>query len=128
MKYIQKHNMEYDLGKHTYTVGLNTFADLTHDEFRAHYLNSKRPENRTVGATYMKPLSEGALPDTIDWRTKGYVTGVKNQVTLRLIIPLNTSPLTLHVIHFHRDNVDLAGHSPQLALWKDNISVKPEPS
>ncbi len=24
---IQKHNLEYDMGKHTYTMGINQFSD-----------------------------------------------------------------------------------------------------
>jgi cathepsin L len=79
LKYIQKHNLEYDMGLHTYTLGLNEWADLTHEEFKARFLGTKMPRNRTSGSTYMKPLNEKALPDSVDWRTEGYVTGVKDQ-------------------------------------------------
>ncbi len=78
VKFVNKHNAEAAMGKHTYTVEVNKFADLTSEEFRAMY-------NR-FNATSMKPLAGSvyqksglSAPDSVDWRDQGYVTPVKNQ-------------------------------------------------
>jgi len=74
--YVQKHNTEYNLGLHTFKTALNKFADMTNKEFRAFYTGFKYvPRNNTNN---VKVLAIDA-PDSIDWRTKGAVTPVKNQ-------------------------------------------------
>ncbi|XP_028672155.1 protein CTLA-2-alpha-like [Erpetoichthys calabaricus] len=32
LRWIEQHNKEYSEGKHTYTVGMNQFSDLTREE------------------------------------------------------------------------------------------------
>nr|AWM96389.1 cathepsin L2 [Dugesia japonica] len=79
LKFIQQHNVEYDLGKHTYYLGLNEFADMTHEEFKAKYLGLKPINRNFTSSRFIIPENIGDLPTRIDWRTKGYVTPVKNQ-------------------------------------------------
>jgi cathepsin L len=59
---------------------MNVFGDLTFEEFKAAYLGTKLPKRNTTSAsTFLSPLNVHDLPDSVDWRTKGYVTGVKDQ-------------------------------------------------
>jgi len=73
LEIVRKHNAE----KHSYTLAMNQFGDLTATEFKYLFLGY-RQGNSTKGSTFLSP-SNVVLPDTVDWRTKGYVTPVKNQ-------------------------------------------------
>jgi len=80
LKKVQEHNLKADLGVHTYWLGMNKFADLTVTEFSKMmngYNNTMRASRRP-GKIYT-PNSDDPLPDTVDWRTKGYVTPIKDQ-------------------------------------------------
>ncbi|PIN21688.1 Cysteine proteinase Cathepsin L [Handroanthus impetiginosus] len=83
-EFVTRHNTR---GNSSYTLGLNAFADLTNQEFKARYLglspsaddlvirlNSRSVENE--GPNLMK---ESDIPSSLDWRKKGAVTGVKDQ-------------------------------------------------
>ncbi|CAN6236610.1 unnamed protein product [Urochloa humidicola] len=79
LRFVDAHNAR--AGEHGYRLGMNQFADLTNDEFRAAYLGAKLPapgNNRAVGERYRHDGVE-ALPDKVDWREKGAVAPVKNQ-------------------------------------------------
>jgi len=76
---IFKSNMDYVRdwnSKNQQTVlGLNLFADLSNAEYRRIYLGTR------VDASKLHPITE-VMPsanDTVNWVTKGAVTGIKNQ-------------------------------------------------
>nr|CDJ26733.1 cathepsin L-like cysteine peptidase 4 protein [Tityus serrulatus] len=80
VNYIIKHNLEYDLGLHSYTLGLNEYSDLTKEEFEQGMKGMKRKLNNDIRPTYnFMNFSNVILPDTVDWREEGLVTDVKNQ-------------------------------------------------
>ncbi|CAO2209613.1 unnamed protein product [Urochloa humidicola] len=65
----------------SYWLGLNEFADLTHDEFKDSYLGlaQKATSSASDGAFRYEGVDAASLPKSVDWRKKGAVTGVKNQ-------------------------------------------------
>jgi len=80
LKRVAMHNLEASIGKHTYTLAMNEFADLSGEEFAKIVLGScVIPKRNSTGfATFMKsPFIE--IPASVDWRTKNMVTPVKNQ-------------------------------------------------
>jgi cathepsin L len=81
LEYITRHNLEAAAGKHTFQLGMNKFGDLTSSEFGRLFNGF----NATQKLTTAKPSKVFAynpnvqVPDSIDWRTQGYVTPVKDQ-------------------------------------------------
>lgn len=76
LKHIDERNKQVS----NYWLGLNEFADLTHQEFKNKYLGLKGARSRKVESsedfTYRDVTN---LPKSVDWRKKGAVTPVKNQ-------------------------------------------------
>ena len=73
-----EHNARYAAGEETWFMSLNPFSDLTHAEFRAAYTGGKRTSAGRLPAP-PAPESAAANPTSVDWRTKGAVTPVKDQ-------------------------------------------------
>ena len=42
MREVLKHNLEYDLGQHTYTLGMNEFSDMVRDMHRSQHTRKSR--------------------------------------------------------------------------------------
>ena len=89
LKNIQKHNIQYNLGKYSYYVGVNAFSDMSHEEFKSKYLGLKLDNDISADSIFMPPENMGSLPETVDWREKGYVTPVKDQVYILFVQNLN---------------------------------------
>lgn len=81
LKEIITHNSE---NSNAYKKGVNQFTDMSHSEFRKvmggcakvpkHILEG----NQTDGSHWV-PLTNVDIPDSVDWRTQGYVNPIKNQ-------------------------------------------------
>lgn len=72
--------MEYAAGLHSYTLGMNHFADWSPIEYRRRLLGYRADLNRTRSNVQFKSmLTESKVPDDVDWRKEGVVTDVKNQ-------------------------------------------------
>nr|XP_039258217.1 procathepsin L-like [Styela clava] len=81
LKKVVEHNMEADNGIHTFRLGMNQFADMDEDEWRSLVLSHvTRPANQMSYCNMTYEMSDPRADDTVDWRTKGYVTPVKNQL------------------------------------------------
>jgi C1A family cysteine protease len=72
---IRHHNN----GSSTFRMGVNQFTDLNHSEFKARIVPAKFPSPDAPHNTKWLPITDDLTTATIDWRTKGAVTPVKNQ-------------------------------------------------
>ena len=81
VKYINQHNMEADVGKHSYWLKMNKYGDMTAQEFvrTMNGFNMTRTMKKSANSPrFLAPLNS-KVPDSVDWRTQGYVTPIKDQ-------------------------------------------------
>lgn len=81
LRFIEDHNNSEN---RTYKVGLNQFADLTNEEYRAMFLGTRSDARRRLvkskntSQRYASRPNE-LLPRSVDWRKRGAVAPIKNQ-------------------------------------------------
>lgn len=63
--------------KNTFELGLNQFADWTHEEYRR--ILSYKPKARRELTSSESGDQYTAIPTSIDWREKGAVNAIKDQ-------------------------------------------------
>ena len=65
---IRQHNQEYEEGKHTYTMGLNSMSDWTLQEFRSRN-TFRRPQKHSNYPTMVvyDATSSDSVPSSVNW-------------------------------------------------------------
>ncbi|XP_071825262.1 cathepsin L-like peptidase [Apostichopus japonicus] len=76
---VSKHNTEHSLGLHSYTLGMNKYADLRGEEFVQMMNGLKFNASRERQGIKFLSYAKFQAPDSVDWRDEGYVTPVKDQ-------------------------------------------------
>ncbi|XP_031425836.2 cathepsin K-like [Clupea harengus] len=77
MQLIEAHNQEYELGIHTYELGMNHLGDMTTEEVVEKMMGFRPDVHAGINNTFVSDSQP--VPSCIDYCKKGYVTSVKNQ-------------------------------------------------
>ena len=71
LKFIKKHNAEYEAGLQTFTVGVNRFADITNEEFALQSNGLMMSSSYEKKHHHYHHHDNGIdLPTEVDWRAK----------------------------------------------------------
>jgi len=76
-KFVQEHNN--GAGNNEFRLGLNRFADLTNEEYRAMFMGTRKKKLASRNSARYAFRDGETLPTTVDWREKGAVAPVKDQ-------------------------------------------------
>ncbi|KAA0056690.1 cysteine proteinase COT44-like [Cucumis melo var. makuwa] len=117
LNFIDDHNSE----NRTYKVGLNMFADLTNDEYRALYLGTRSPPARRVmkaktASRRYAVNNRDRLPESVDWRARGAVAPVKNQGSCAIIRAFPSSAVFVAAHHRRNPRIDVRPSAIDVSL------------
>uniref|UniRef100_A0A8C1JUH4 Cathepsin S, ortholog 2, tandem duplicate 2 n=1 Tax=Cyprinus carpio TaxID=7962 RepID=A0A8C1JUH4_CYPCA len=76
---ITLHNLEASMGLHSYDLGMNHMGDMTTEEILQSFATTRVPPGFKRQTAEFVGSSGAPVPDSLDWREKGYVSSVKNQ-------------------------------------------------
>ncbi|RZB45739.1 Peptidase C1 and/or Inhibitor I29 domain containing protein [Asbolus verrucosus] len=86
LQQIEDHNERFKLGMETYEIGVNEFTDYTEEEMMSYTHGFQLPLempapliNITSNSSFILRSGLTALPSSLDWRSRGVVTPVKDQ-------------------------------------------------
>jgi C1A family cysteine protease len=90
VNFIKAHNTLAERGEVSYTLALNEYSDLTTDELKQQLFGLRVPrdvkpgsnshsDDNSMTSQRSRRKRQSSLPASVDWRTRGYVTGVKRQ-------------------------------------------------
>jgi cathepsin L len=88
LAFVEKHNTEAAAGAHTFTVGINEYADLTVEEFKVLFngFNATKTLQASMSQNIFRS-NEDELPAAVDWRPK-------------VLISITVSIKTLSKVHW----------------------------
>jgi len=104
LEYIDAHNRNRISSKKGsgHRLGLNKFADLTIEEFKAIYSRKFNKPASSLSQYQHPRLDTCRVPSSLDWRRKGVVAGVKDQGVCGEIPDIcDDKDLNFHCISFN---------------------------
>jgi len=112
---------QHDAQAKGFSVALNEFGDLTAKEFVAIYNGVKYVHDATKKIELPEELKNAAaLPSTVDWVTKGAVTGIKNQGQCGSCWSFSTTG-SVEGQHFIKKQASPTGMKPLVGLSEQNL-------
>ncbi|KAL0150612.1 hypothetical protein M9458_054073, partial [Cirrhinus mrigala] len=79
LELITIHNLEASMGLHSYDLSMNHMGDMTTEEILQLLGTTRIPPDFKRETAEFVGSSGAPVPNSMDWRDKGYVTSVKDQ-------------------------------------------------